>query len=360
MYGKVREIAVQTHCPLGYAYPAALAATSVSVKPHCNIRPTLFVGANGTVHSGKSLAAERVFLLTGLSHPETGSVEKLIDAGTPASDRGLFNLFPDFPHELLPDRDAPARLLYEDEGRGLMSKANITGSVLIPVVNKLFNANNAGVADKNGHQKLRVRLSLLLNFTVDNPSEFATIFSNATAHGFWDRFLFGVRGTEKWRYGPWDFKADRDVFVVEPSTPDVPGEIFNAAHDWAAAGEDRDRLAEIALRVAYITSAVNCEATVSSASLDASLRLMEWQEKIRAEFQPAKGANEAEECVKTVLAAFTKENGYSYNFREMGRKHHWYEKFPRTLLMTKKNLVSEKLIGFDKESGRHYLTEEKS
>ncbi len=87
---------------------------------------------------------------------------------------------------------------------------------------------------------------------------------------------------------------------------------------------------------------------------------MQWQEKIRAEFQPAKGAGEAEECVKTVLAAFTKANGYNYNWRDMAKEHHWYEKFARTLPMTKKNLISEKLIGFDKASGRHYLTEEKS
>jgi hypothetical protein len=350
MYGKVLELARLTRCPMGYAYTAMVAATSVFVEPHSNVRPSIFVGHIGKVHSGKTLAAERAFLLTGLSHPELGSREKLIDDGCPASDRGLFKIFPD---------EIASRLLYEDEGRGLMSKANIQGSVLIPVLNKLFNANNAGVADKVGHVKLKVRLSLLLNFTVKNSSEFATIFSNATAHGFWDRFLYGARGNEKWSYSPWDFSLERDLVDIKPSSAHVPGTIFNVAHDWAAAGEDRDRLAEIALRVALITTTVSQETAVSREALDAALCLMEWQEKIRTEFQPAKGSSEAEDCVKTVMDTFTKANGYSFNWREMNRKHRWYEKFPRTLKMTKQNLVNDKLIGFDKESGRHYLTEVK-
>jgi hypothetical protein len=215
------------------------------------------------------------------------------------------------------------------------------------------------VADKFGKLELNVQLSLLLNFKVRDASEFPEIFTHATSHGLWDRFIFGVRGGEKWRYTPLDFNAERDVSKIEASKPNVPGQIFDAAHEWSAAGDDRDRLAENALRVAYVTSAINGDALVSRAALDAALRLMEWQEEIRRVFQPAKGASEAEECVKTVLDAFRNAPGRSFNWREMSRKYHWHEKFPTRLTITKKNLIAEKVIGFDKETGRHYLNEEK-
>ena len=69
---------------------------------------------------------------------------------------------------------------------------------------------------------------MLLNLKVRDASEFPEIFTHATSHGLWDRFLFGVLGDEQWRYTPWDFSAERDVFKLEPSTPQVPAEIFEA------------------------------------------------------------------------------------------------------------------------------------
>jgi hypothetical protein len=352
MFGKCRELAKQTRCPLGYAYVAAVTAVSVLITGSCNIRAAIYGAPLGDIHSGKSLSSERVMMLLGLQDESGNPIGDSLVIGTPASDRGLY--------KLLPEKEFRKRLLYEDEARNLMQKGNIQGSALIPTLCALWSRNRSGVADKFGLSTINVELSMLLNFKVGNPSEFPGIFTHETSHGLYDRFLLGVRGDEKWRYAPWDFNAERDVFKLEPSTPHVPAEIFEAAHAWSSAGEDRDRLAEIALRVAYITSAANGDKLVSRESVDAALCLMSWQENIRKVFQPAKGANEAEECVKTVLAAFTKENGYSYNWREMGRKHHWYEKFARTLAMTKKNLIAEKLIGFDKATGRHYLTEEKS
>ncbi len=352
MYGKCYEIARQTYCPMGYAYPASVTGASVLVTGNCNVRPNIFGGLNGDIHTGKSLSASRAFMLLGLQDENGNPIGEQLVVGTPASDRGLYKLFP--------EKEFVKRILYEDEGRALLGKGNIQGSTLISVLCAMFSRNRGGVADKFGKLELNVQLSMLLNFKVRDASEFPEIFTHATSHGLWDRFLFGVLGNEKWRYTPWDFSVERDVFKLEPSTPQVPAETFEAAHTWSAAGEDRDRLAELALRVAYVTSAINGDPLVGAEAMNAALRLMEWQEQIRKVFQPAKGANEAEECVKTVLAAFTKENGYSYNWREMGRKHHWYEKFANTLSRTKKTLIGEKLIGFDKATGRHYLTEEKS
>ena len=403
MYGKCYEIARQTHCPLGYAYISVVTAASVLVDGNCNVRSNIFGAPLGDIHSGKSLSASRAFMLLGLQDENGNPIGDQLVVGTRASDRGLYKLFP--------DKEPVKRVLYEDEGRALLGKGNIQGSTLISVLCAMFSRNRGGVADKFGKLELNVQLSMLLNLKVRDASEFPEIFTHATSHGLWDRFLFGVLGDEKWRYTPWDFDAERDVCKLEPSTPQVSADIFEAAHAWSAAGEDRDRLAELALRVAYITSAVNGDTLVGREAMNAALLFMEWQEQIRKSFQPAKGANEAEECVETVLAAFRKENGYSYNWREMGRKHHWYEKFPNTLssrlrkksvrgeiggicgdtksspatdlaflgqlcviyffalfakllfpqpARTKKTLIAERIIGFDKATGRHYLTEEKS
>ena len=351
MYGKSSTIALQTRCPLGYAYLAVVTAASALVRGNCNIRANLYGATVGDIHSGKSLAALRALMLLGLQDENDNPIGNRLVIGTPATDRGLMKLFP--------EKDLAQRVLYEDEGRALLGKGSIQGSTLISVLCAMFNHNRGGVADKFGVSSLNVQLSLLLNLKVGEHSEFSDIFTHATAHGLWDRFIFGVRGDEKWQYTPWDFNAERDVFKLEPSTPHVPAEIFEAAHAWGSA-EDRGRLGELALRVAYVTASLNSDPRVTNEALNAALRFMEWQETIRKEFQPAKGANEAEECVKTVLAAFTKENGYCYNWRDMSRKHHWHSKFAHTLTMTKKNLIAEKLIGFDKATGRHYLTEEKS
>jgi hypothetical protein len=247
-----------------------------------------------------------------------------------------------------------------------MAKANIQGSSLIPVINKLFNSNSAGVADKTSFLRLNVRLSMLINLTVKNPDEFSRIFTHETSHGLWDRFLYVVR-REKWRYTPWElpysFEAEDQVGVdgiyslADATRPVVRGTIFDVVHQWAAAGEDRDRLAEIALRVAYVTSAVNKDKELPREAIDAALLLMDWQEEIRRDFQPAKGSNEAEECVKTVLAAFTEANGYKYQWRETAWKRHWYEKFAKTLKMTRRNLLDEGVIKRDK-TGVVYLNRE--
>ena len=352
MYGKCFEIAQQTLCPQGYAYVSAVTVASVFVKPNSNVHPNLFTAPTGGVHTGKSLAGDRAMVLFGLQDEMGAPIDERLKKTTLASDRGVYRALEN------KEKECVSRLIANDEGRGTLSKGNIQGSSLIPLLCELWSATHAGVADKFGNLELRVQLSLLLNLKVSGPHEFPEIFTHATAHGFYDRIIFGVRADEQWSYKPWDFVPERDVFKPTPTRPDIKREIFDAAHEWSAAGEDRDRLAENALRVAYVSSAINQDELVSRKALDAALCLMEWQEQIRKVFQPAKGANEAEECMKTVLDAFRNAPGRWLNWRKVARKHHWYEKYPRSLLATKRLLEKEKVIALDKTTNRHFLTEE--
>ena len=169
-------------------------------------------------------------------------------------------------------------------------------------------------------------------------------------------FLRRPRSRE-WRYSPWDFSAERDVFILEPSTPHVPAVIFNATHDWSAAGEDRDRLAENALRVAYVASN-QWGGKGQPRGLDGALCSCSGKENL-AEFKPAKGAGEAEECVKTVLAASRKRTGRTTT-GVTGQETSPVREGREDASDDEKELISGKLIGFDKASGCHYLTEEKS
>lgn len=351
MYGRCADLARQTHCPVGYAYIAAVTAASALIDGNCNIRPNIYSGLLGDVHTGKTLTANRTCMLLGLHDEHDNPTGSTLISSTPVSDRGLY--------KLLPEKEFVKRLIYGDEGRELLGKGNIQGSTLISVLCAMWSRNRGGVADKFGTQSLNVQLSLLLNFKIRDASEFPEIFTHATSHGLWDRFLFGILGNEKWHYTPWAFNAERDVFEIQPTKPEVPGKVFDAAHSWSAVGEDRDRLAELALRVAYVTSALDGDSMVGDKAITSALCLMEWQESIRKVFQPAKGANEYQECVNTVLAVF-KSAGGAANWRDMNRKHHWYTKF-RVLSKVKTDLMTEQILILDKTTGKHFLTgEEKS
>ena len=345
LFGTLGKVARQTRSPLGYAYVAALVAASVHVTGNSNIRASLYGGLVGDVHTGKSVTEERIRRLLNLWNSD------LCVNRTPASDRGLLQLFA--------GGEFKKRLLSIDEGRAMMSKGSIENSTLISVLCSLWSRDTDGVADKKGIEHACVQLSILANLKVKDESEFPNVFTHATAHGLYDRFLFGVRGGEKWHYTPWDFDDSRDSLKLEPSRPLVPGWIFDRAHLWASAGDDRDRLAELALRVAYITSAVDQLSEVSMEAMDAALSLMEWQEGLRRVYQPAKGSNETEECMASVLDAFEKAPGRSLNWREVAQKKNWYRKFPRSIKGVRRTLETERVIVYDKKTRMHYLNQEK-
>lgn len=344
MFGKLAEIARQTHTPLGYAYPAVLALASVYVQSDPNVRASLYVAPAGDVHSGKTVATDRTRALLSLSDENPLCLVK-----TPYSDRGLY--------QLLPGSEFKKRVLAVDEGRAMMAKGSIENSTLISVLCSLWSRNREGGADKKGAESVNVELSIVMNLKVKDESEFPSVFTHATAHGLYDRFLYGVRGGEAWHYTPWDFDPARDAIMLEPTRPRIPGWVFDRAHLWAAADDDRDRLAELALRVAYITSAASQHDEVSMAAMEAALKFMEWQESIRALFQPAKGANETEECMKTVLDQFKKAPGHALNWRLTAQQKNWYRRFPRSIKGVRRTLESEGVIVYDKKSRKHYLNE---
>ncbi|PYX30453.1 MAG: hypothetical protein DMG80_11995 [Acidobacteria bacterium] len=206
MYGEAKKIARMLKAPIGFGYLAVICGLSVRVAPISTVRPNLFGMLVGDVGEGKTVAKERTEQILGLVN--SGSYEST----TPASDRGLLTLFP--------GPETKPFLLALDEARAAMEKGSIQSSTLISGLCELWSRDSTGVADKKGVQRASVRLSILGNLKIKDPSEFPAVFTHATAHGFYDRCLFAVRGGEKWRYSPWEFESMRDEHI--PSFSKLP------------------------------------------------------------------------------------------------------------------------------------------
>jgi hypothetical protein len=337
MYGRAARDAKWLKTPLGYAYPAVLAAAcGYGIKPSNSIRTNLYVALIGDVGTGKSVTSDRAakeLYGDGLGTPEW------VEESTLSSDRGLFKAFASTVEE-----DAgQSRLLLQDEFRELLQKGQIQNSTLISVLCKLWNNNVAGVADKQEHSRMNLSLSILGNVKCKNTSEFSEVFSFDTAHGLYDRCLFGVPGSDSWEYTA----LHLEPASFDPTSPALRSDAYERVNGWGRGIDGRRRLKEMVLRVAYITAAMNQDSEVSDECLDAAFRFMEWQEKIRAVFAPAKGSNEYENCMHTILDAFEKQE--TWKWRDLCRKYNLLRKFPRSLKSVRSLLTSgqDAEIGYD-------------
>lgn len=314
MYGRAGELAQSLDCPMGYAYLSVLAAASGRFRIGTNgTRGTLNAALLGTIGDGKSVTQDRAASLFGLEW----EVRK-----TPASDKGLQRLFPasraekgeDGKDKITAVLPRPALLLV-DELRELMAKASIENSTLASMLCTLFYRDRAGSIAKDGPAAdACVRLSILGAMKVAHPSEFPQVFGFATAQGLYDRFLFAVRDVgDGWYYREYTTR----VVNVVPSEPVIAAECDLALRDWKAGKPERQRLGELAKRIALILAALNGDDTVtaSSEAFLTAIAYAEYQEAIRSVYQPAQGANEHQECVEAVMQAF-KQAGGAANWRK--------------------------------------------
>lgn len=371
LYGKAADMARLLETPLGFAYPAVLAAAcGTGIEARGSIRPTLYVSLLGPIHSGKSVTQQRAIelFLPNISKVTQRAAELYPTAGfdgdkipapqptdqeettdprnlqdTAASDQGLYRI--------LTEAKGQSRLMSQDEGRNLLTKASIEGSSLAPVLCQLFNMNYAGGADKKSRYSINVKLSMLLCVKIDNPAEFPVVFGFSSAHGLYDRNLYGVHPADDFKFKPWQ----RPDFRLSTTTPSVSPDVFDRVNGW---GDKKDRrLGELALRVAYVTCAINGDDHVTDDSLTAALSLMEWQKRLRIFYQTAKGANEHQDCVETILEAFRRAPGKCGNWRDMTQRGNWHRKFPRVFSSMKKMLESQGILCFDTTTKKHFLNE---
>jgi hypothetical protein len=193
---------------------------------------------------------------------------------------------------------------------------------------------------------------MVLNIKIDNPAEFSEVFGFASAHGLYDRSLYGVHPADDYKFLPWV----KPEFIFNPTTPSVSPDVFDRVHGW---GEKADRrLRELALRIAYVSCAINGDDHITDESLTAALVFVGWQKRLRIFHQTAKGANEHQDCVETILDAFRRAPGKCGKWRDMTRAGHWHRKFARVLPSVQKMLEAQGILVKDASTKKHFLNEQ--
>jgi hypothetical protein len=182
-----------------------------------------------------------------------------------------------------------------------------------------------------------MHLNILGALKADDAEDFADVFSKDTTSGLYDRFIFGVT-PKGWVYSTWE----RNVPARYPKPCIVPAYCWEMMKEWRAVEPvGRGRLGEIAMRVAFITSAMNHDPEVTVGAMKAALEFMEWQEWIRAGYKAGLGDSEDAKCTNAILTILEKlEPGVWIRWRELATKKNWYKKFSaRTLSGTREALA---------------------
>jgi len=343
MYGIARKITDRFGTPRSLTYPAVLTALSACRLPTTGeTRSQLFCALLASVAGGKSVYLERDAVLVG---KHTTVMDSL-----PVSDRGLLNALQQFK-----DEGTHHALMLVDEMVGLLRKANIEGSNLYSSLNSLWSKSVMSVTDKKGaHESPLVRLSLLGCLPCKTPAQFAEAFGSDAQLGFYSRCLFGLAVKE-------------EPFVFEPlgekpaqwlkelkfygSAINMPAEYYAEVEKWkqASATEEQrerreNRLGELLLRVALVTSSANGDKRVTPAAFKAATAFIDWQEKIRAVYTPANFKSPYAQCMDMVLGCLEKAQGY-VNWRTTCQNHNWYRReFSQYVNRIKKDLIEEGML----------------
>jgi len=151
--------------------------------------------------------------------------------------------------------------------------------------------------------------------------DFADCFGAATVSGLYDRMLFGLC-PEPYEYEYYPPKSRADTFSVSP--PQVDGSVWEVRNEWRKAGI-AGRVAENALRVAFVCAAADGRKILRGADLTPALALAEYQMKVRAVLQPNPGQNPDAQCGIAIMQWMRSNapNGEWVRRRDLGRGIHY-------------------------------------
>ena len=367
LYGKHKEMTKRfPRLPEGWLYPSMLAvASTLRIRDSGGtVHSNAYVALLGEVGLGKSACMEAARLSLQLNDPEDTIVEEV-----PSSDRGLANVLSE--EKPTPPASAPSVLLMLDEGSALMAKGAIQGSALPQMMNQLWSKENAGVTDKKGRAPCYGKLSMLINLTCKDSSEFAALFGSSTVKGLYDRFLLGYSNKHV-KYRPPDARPE----VITPEPVRIPDWVWDAKDEWVGDIPERRRLGEHVLRTALVTAAVNGDREITRECFEAALRFMEWQERLRAVYRPGLAETKEAECYEAVYTAlherytrqqaenFVHEKVQNYtidisepeqwkllHFAQVVNSKSYYRKFAGLIDRAKKSMIDNEIIAEVREKG---------
>jgi len=334
--GRLGEIC-QRHLgrfPLAYSWPA-LVTTAGALIPRGDrpIRSNLYAGLVGPIQSSKTQTFENVFRVLGMwQHPvllkaKFGSAEGLITR--------------------LEDSEPNAvRLIYPDELGHLLKKANIDGASFSYILNSAYNEDRQEGGTKGKTFNLDCRLSLMGGLVED---EFGDSFGMATTGGLYDRFIFGLCPSP---YQHFFQPNEGQAETLTPVPADIQPEVWEAHHQWVKNGIN-PRVAEHALRVAYICASVDGRPTLRSADLEPALAFAEYQMKVRIVLAPNPGDNPDAICackIRNWLAEHA-QNGSWVSRRDLDRGIHSHRMGPGVFNRCLQNLQLNDEIELDLKFG---------
>lgn len=274
--------------PVAYAWPALVTAAGALIPRGENyqIRNNLYACLVGPKGSSKSETCENVFRVLGMwpKHPvllkaKYGSAEGLIDR--------------------LGEIEAGGeRLVYPDELGHLLAKAAMDRASFPYVLNTAYSNDQQEGGTKGKGFQFDCRLSLLGGIVEEL---FGDSFGLATTGGLYDRFTFGLcPDPYQHLYEPPESTAE----TFKPFAASVDRDVWEASRQWVKNGIN-PRVAEHALRVAYICASVDGRMTLRSADLAPALAFAQYQTKVRTVLQPNDGGNPDAICANQILGWLT-------------------------------------------------------
>ena len=359
MAGYLGEMARKLQAPLGYAYPAVLAVYAgrwgMATK---SVRSNLFVDLVGSIHSGKTRTAKRALQII------VGSGAEKFHDHMASSDAALVEMLGGKKEDKIEDKWAPPTLIYEDEMQDAMNKMAIEKSSLPNKLNKLFYFDEISHSVKKSHNVAIANVTVLSCLTCADSAEFQELWGKNTVSGLYDRHIFGF-APAKWQWD--DLWEDQELVKPEerrPTPVKVDKDIFDMKNEWANT-EGRGRLAEIALRIAVITTAAQGDkeadgyAHVTEEYMRKALEFAEFQERFREKYKPSRadssyGGKLSELIMEDFSRCKDKDGNYAWaRWRDRYRKNHWERKDSRALKAQLEGLVNAEMLEAEMEPKRN-------
>jgi hypothetical protein len=182
-----------------------------------------------------------------------------------------------------------SRLIAPDELAHLLTKAAIDRSSFPSVLNTAFYDDQHSGGTKGKSFSFDCRLSLAGGVVEEL---FGDSFGMATVGGLYDRFIFGLCPQPyQFLWRPFEGDSER----INPVPVDVSRDVWEVRDQWLMDGM-HERVAENALRVAYICACVDGRPSLRACELDSALAFANYQTRVRRLLAPNPGENPDARC----------------------------------------------------------------
>ena len=268
--------------PLAYSWGALVIAAGVLIsRTQGPLRTNLFWCPVGPKASGKSQSMEMGWRLLGMWPQHSNLIY-----GKFGSAEGLIKHLKEIEQNAV-------RLFAVDELGHLLAKAAIDRSSFPFIMNSLYyHDQQTGGTGKEQFQ-FDCRLSIAGGLVEEL---FGDSFGLATTGGLYDRFLFGLCPQPyEFLYRPFEGPAEK----LNPFAAAVDPEVWQARDQWVKDGIS-PRVAEHALRVAYICASVDGRPSLRALDLGPAHALAEYQMRARIILQPNPGENPDARCAVAI------------------------------------------------------------